>query len=957
MARRPRTIGMFWACVLVFGGCGVVMAAPPVLTSAASRMTHAGAGAFDIPLPLSGGSGIECRQVSAGTTLVLTFDQPVTSASIRISPATAKVSGSPAISGTTVAVKLTGLANAKAYSVSISNVVNSAGEAGSASVTFRTLKGDVNASGSVTAADVNAANALLASAATVGAGTFRNDIDLSGTLTKVDVSAIKSMVGTSVAGGASADPGPAVASAATVKSAATAQPTLFLATMTPASGVTNSLGYGSAVLSLSADQTNAVLHFSYSNLTTPEVAEHIHGPAPANANAGIIFDIDKPAPPSPSPQPLPDNSWQWVFDTSPTAQYTPAQFVNFIQTGQTYINVHTSQWPGGEIRGQFLLANGSQTFTPPAAPPAITINPPSQYDASRFLQQAAFGGQLSEVKALSNPNAANASTAINDWLTQQFNTPLPIAPDYSAAAAPTATTFSPSSMYKPIYDRVTTPQAPNAYADALNSDRVPECWWGNVVGGSDQLRQRIATAYSEFFVVSEIDGTVNNNIPGLATYYDMLADDAFVNFRKLLGDVTLHPIMGQYLNMRGNNYSTTTSPNENYAREVMQLFTIGLYMLQPDGTLMLDQNGQPIPTYGQSEITSIAHVFTGWNTNGTAVVIPTFPAPKAPATQPTVVNFSSYYQKPMVVTASKHSPKAKQLLVYPGAATYPAATQPAYIPANTSQTATTATNELNFALDNIFNHPNVGPFVCKSLIQRLVCSNPSPGYVYRVAKVFADDGTSQHVRGNMQAVITAILTDYEARSPAVLSVQGFGHMREPMIRIANILRPMHAYSKSQKWKVGKTDTTLNQTIFRSPTVFNFFSPTFSQPGPIQNAGLASPEFDIIYETTLSNAHNMIYTGIYSNGSGTGFRGDNYGGDVYLDHSSKGSGLLGYLATYGMPATLDQISVLMNGAPLDSTTKSTIQNFIANNVSSTDSFGQVSAALHLVATSPRGATQE
>jgi uncharacterized protein (DUF1800 family) len=701
--------------------------------------------------------------------------------------------------------------------------------------------------------------------------------------------------------------------------------TLFITTMTPTPGITDSLGYGSATLVLAADQKSATLHFSYSNLTTPEVSEHIH----AAVDKSIIFDIDKPAPPSPAIQPLPDGSWLWVFDTSASAPFTVAQIVNFIQTGQTYINVHSSKYPNGEIKGTFILATGSQTFTPPPAPPVITINPPTTYDASRFLAQAEFGGTIEEITALSNPNASNATTALNDWLTQQFASQLPIAPDYSASTAPTSNTFSPSSIYKTIFDRVTTPQAPNAYADSLSTDRVVEAWWGNALSGNDQLRQRVATALSEIFVVSEIDSNISNNVPGLATYHDMLADDAFTNFRQILGDVTLHPVMGDYLNMMGNAYSTAHLPNENYAREIMQLFSVGLYQIFPDGTLQLDVTGSPIPTYSQAQISSMAHVYTGWNRNGTPLVIPTLPAPTPPATVPVVVNFNSYWQKPMVVTASQHSPKAKQLLSYMGAKLWTGGattqpTDPVTIPANATQTAATATAELNFTLDNIFNHPNTGPFVCKQLIQRLVTSNPSPGYVYRVAKAFADDGTSAHVRGNMKAVITAILTDYEARSPAIIATdQAEGHMREPLIRIADILRPLHAFSNIGKWKIGSTNNALNQTIYRSPTVFNFFPPDFSQPGPLQSAGDASPEFAIIYQTTISNAQNMIYTGIYSPNyavkpvTGTGWRGDNYGSDVYLPlaanpSSSQSTSLLGTNSPAASLQNVDDPTITAHG---------------------------------------------
>jgi uncharacterized protein (DUF1800 family) len=714
-----------------------------------------------------------------------------------------------------------------------------------------------------------------------------------------------------------------IASGGAFVSTASAQ--LYLATLKPTPGITDSLGYGSATLKVAADQKSATLHFSYANLTTPKVSEHIHGPLNGINPTGIIFDIDKPAPPSPAVQPLPDGSYQWVFDSNqePIGPLGPGNntLLDDLAAGKLYLNVHTSKYPSGEIKGFFALASGSQTFTPPPAPPAITINPPTTFDASRFLQQAGFGGTIEEITALSNANAANAKTALNDWLTQQYSSQLPIAfnppsttqPAYVASTTPSGAKFSPSSMYKAIYDRVTIPQAPNAYADTLSTDRVPEAWWGNALSGQDQLRQRVATAYSEIWVVSEIDSNLANNVPGLATYYDMLADDAFVNFRQLLGEITLHPVMGDYLNMMGNAYTTAHSPNENYAREIMQLFSVGLYQLQPDGTLKFDSSGSPIPTYDQNTITNMAHVFTGWNRNGTSLVIPTFPAPKAPATQPTVVNFSSYYQKPMVVTtASQHSPKAKQILSYTGAKLWAGGattqpTDPVIIPANTSQTIASAATELNFALDNIFNHPNVGPFVSKQLIQRLVTSNPSPAYVYRVAQVFNDDGTAQHVRGNMKAVITAMLTDYEARSPAIISgYQAAGHMREPLIRIANILRPLHTFSNSGKWKIGSTNNSLNETILRSPTVFNFFSPDYAAPGPILAAGDVSPEFGIIYATTISNSQNMIYTGIYSPNytvnpvTGTGLRGDNYGSDVYINLTSTKSTSL--MATTSAPAS-------------------------------------------------------
>jgi uncharacterized protein (DUF1800 family) len=195
-------------------------------------------------------------------------------------------------------------------------------------------------------------------------------------------------------------------------------------------------------------------------------------------------------------------------------------------------------------------------------------------------------------------------------------------------------------MYAQIYLRTTQAQSPNAYGDALGDDRIHESWYKNAVAGPDQLRQRVATALSELFVISQVDGNIDGNTMGNAGYYDMLANDAFGNFRTILGDVTLNPCMGEYLNMAGNG---KTNPNENYAREIMQLFSIGLFMLQPDGTLMLDANGQPIPTYSQSTITEFAKVYTGWS-YGASVNIPTLPQPSS---GPVVVaNVGSSYNTP-----------------------------------------------------------------------------------------------------------------------------------------------------------------------------------------------------------------------------------------------------------------------------------------------------------------------
>lgn len=1029
-------------------------AAVPTLLSAVSRIAHGTAGAHDVPLPLTGGTGIEPRNITGGFQVVVTFDQPVKAGTVTVSAGTA-TAGTPSFSNYTVTVPLTGVANAQSITLSLANVTATTGEVlASASISFRTLYGDVNGDSFLSASDLSIVRAAIATNAGVTNGNFRSDLNADGLLGAADVSLERAAIaaGASVDGGATnntppsmtaisnqtvvtgtpmspigftvadneSDPsllsvvasssdqltipnenisvtgsgasrsisltpaagitapvavtlslyvsdGLAFSPISTFTVTVTPPPIVYLATLTPIAG-TNSLGTGTAVLTVSGDRTYATLRYGYSNLSSTVTDDAIF-----DGTDSLMYDI----PVGRSRGDLqPDGSLKWTFNTAKTQSILAS-----LASNTAYLLADTSTHLTGELKGAFKSVNGSQIFVPPADPPPITINPPSPADASRFLQQAAFGGTYAEIAALSNTSAANASTAIDDWLTAQFNKPLPISPTYAAnstappatlpAAQSTTQPYTDSSMYATLYNRVCLPQAPNAYGDSYSTDRIHEAWWRNAVKADDSLRQRVATALSELFVVSEIDGTIAGNPAGLASYYDMLADDAFGNFRTILGDVTLHPIMGKYLNMLGNGKAI---PNENYAREIMQLFSIGLYMLQPDGTLQLDAYGNPIPTYPQSTVTSAAAVYTGWNFSSVKPVIPTLIAPVAPATQPTVSNVTSSYQQPMVVTASNHSTAAKQLLLYPGAAKYGAATQPAYIPATSSMTVTVANNELNFALDNIFNHPNVGPFVARALIQRLVESNPSPGYVYRVAKKFDDNGSG--VRGDMKAVIKAILTDYEARSPQVQTAAGYGHMREPIIRFASILHSLNAVSKTGKWAFGRTDSTLAQTIFRSPTVFNFFDPDYSLPGGIQQAGLASPEFDIIYETTIMNAQNMIYTGIYSNYytdttqpggtpklTGTGFRGDNYGSDVYLDFSTAGNGLWAIDQANGAssPALLNRVVLLLNGNSLDTTgdAQNRILTFLKTITGTTNanSLSRVEAAVHLVATSPQCAAQK
>jgi uncharacterized protein (DUF1800 family) len=646
-------------------------------------------------------------------------------------------------------------------------------------------------------------------------------------------------------------------------------PTLYIATMTP-QGAALSTGAGQATLLVAGDETSAVFRFTYSNLTTPVTSQHIHGPGGPGVSAGILFDIDA------SPKQA-DGSYIWTF--VPVGTNTVAQIVSYIKTGLTYINIHTSTYPSGEIRGQFVLANGTSSFTPPPPPPPLPPGPPTARDAARFLQQATFGPTLSEISSLQ-------TTGFDTWLSQQFAQPLVSHAAYLDAAV--------------------------AAGEILSANQVMESFWKQAATGPDALRQRVALALSEIFVISDENGILHNNPFSLAAYYDVLENDAFGNFRTLLEDVTLSPAMGTYLNMLGNdkeNLTTGQNPNENYAREILQLFSIGLLKLNPDGTLLLDgTTGLPIPTYDQDVVIGFAHVFTGWSFGGDDTTKP------SRFFHPTV-----NYRIPMANWPSHHSTGSKLLL--------DGFTQPA------NQTADV---DLKVALDAIFNHPNTGPFLARGLIQHLVTSNPSPSYVYRVAQAFANNGVG--VRGDLKAVIKAILTDYEARAELVTGYEGYGHLREPILRLGTMLRTFHAQAPSGKfrlWHMEDPSFRMAENPLRAPTVFNFFSPDYSLSGPVAAAGLTSPEVEIFNETSAIGGFNFLRTLLYS-----GYT--NGGETLVLDLSQQ-------IPIATDPAALvDQLNLLLMANSMSTDLRTTLLNTLPT---ISDPTLRTKAAIRLIITAP------
>ena len=424
---------------------------------------------------------------------------------------------------------------------------------------------------------------------------------------------------------------------------------------------------------------------------------------------------------------------------------------------------------------------------------------------------------------------------------------------------------------------------------------VKQRFFSNALTGQDQLRQRVAWALAQIFVVS------NQKIgdpTAFSSWMTMLQKDAFANYSTLLNDVTLSPTMGNYLDMAGNDKPDPNSgaqPNENYAREVLQLFSIGLAQLNPDGTQQLDTNGLPIPTYTQDTIIGFAHVFTGW-------AYPTKPGQSA-----SFYN-GEYYGGPMIAFDNHHDTGAKLLL---NGVTVPAG--------GTTQADVTA------ALQNIFNHPNVGPFISRQLIQHLVTSNPSPAYVSRVVAEFNDNGSG--VRGDLKAVVNAILTDAEARrgDDPTQTQPNNGKLKEPLLFMMNLLRATNATSDGAN--LNNYASAMKEEPFESPTVFNFYPPDNLVPG----TNVLGPEFRIFNSTTSISRINFVNDLAFGN----------VGGTTKTDLSE-------YVGLAPNPGALvDSLSEVLTHGPLSDSARTAVINMIST---ISDNTRRTQTALYLVGSS-------
>lgn len=514
---------------------------------------------------------------------------------------------------------------------------------------------------------------------------------------------------------------------------------------------------------------------------------------------------------------------------------------------------------------------------PPPPPPTVTMT-----EAFQFLNQASFGATEAEAQRV-------VQMGIEAWIDEQMRLPV--------------------SLQLPHLQGLPTPM----FAAELQADRV-DIWFRNAINGQDQLRQRVAFALSEIMVVSQLGALIDAPY-SLGSYYDELARNAFGNYRSLIEVVTLHPAMGVYLSMLGNqkpNPALNIRPDENYARELMQLFSIGLVELNPDGSTRLDGQFQPIPTYDQSIIEGFAHVYTGWNYAG------------APSFEFASRGFANQVV-PMQLYPDFHDTGAKVIL---GGVTIPA--------------GQTGEQDLDDALDAVFNHPNVGPFISIRLIQRLITSNPSPGYVQRVAARFDNNGFG--VRGDLAAVVKAIFMDAEARPELPMEIDG--KVKEPLLRLTQLWRAYNARSESGVFPLAPANVIFGQGPLQSPSVFNFFSPFFAPAGEIRNSSLVAPELEIATEYQNTFVTNYFFLAAFLQNSASENLGED---DVFIDISDE-------MAIAGdTDALIDMVVAKLLGGEVSTTLRSEMVRMV-DLIPVADTANRAAEAIYLVVSSPEYAYQ-
>ena len=519
---------------------------------------------------------------------------------------------------------------------------------------------------------------------------------------------------------------------------------------------------------------------------------------------------------------------------------------------------------------------------PPITPPPPPVQTMTKAEAFQLLNQTTFGATEADADRL-------MTMTVEEWIDDQLRRPASLQMTHMQTLPK-----QPQSMFQ------------------LQKDRV-DIWFKHALNGNDPLRQRVAFALSEILVVSE-KGALIDSPYSLADYYDVLARNAFGNYRDLIEEVTLHPAMGIYLSILGNEKpdpANNIRPDENYARELMQLFSIGLVELNLDGTEKLDAQNQPIPTYDQAIIEGFAHVFTGWTYSGVIDFHTQWP-PEA----------SQY--TPMALWNQYHDTGPKTLL------------NGFQIPAGQ-----TGEQDLQAALDNIFNHPNVAPFVSIRLIQRLVTSNPSSAYVSRVATVFNDNGAG--VRGDLGAVVKAILTDAEAH-PAVRT-ETSGKIKEPLLRLTQLWRAYNAKSDGGRYPIDYIWVFFGQGPLQAPHVFNFYSPFYAPAGEIRDAGLVAPELEIATEYLNTFSSNFMFWQIFYWHWEVDRTDENITDDTILIDYSAEMGAAG-----DIEALIDMVDGKLLGGGMSTALREQIRGLLTQ-IPANEARLRAAEAIYLVVTSP------
>ena len=684
--------------------------------------------------------------------------------------------------------------------------------------------------------------------------------------------------------------------------------TLYYSALRPSTGATASTASGVATILVSSSGTVASVNVSFSSLSSDEVSAHLT----LGGSDDFVLNLPRGQ----------VAGTQWTF--TPVGTYTSSALLSALRSGNISVRIDTTNYPSGEVRGAFVQGIGSQTFTPPPAGPTYSLTNVTALDAARLLSQATFGPKKSEIDALTGQS-------IDAWLTAQLALPFT---SHRQALLDDKATFGGSGSF--------------SNWNAIHPANRQAAWFKHALTAPDQLRQRVAFALSQILVISDVSLGDDNQTEPLAHYYDILGNGAFGNFRTLLENVTLHPMMGIYLSSLRNSKADPvagTTPDENYAREVMQLFTIGLVKLQPDGTLVLGADGLPIPTYDQRVVTEMAKVFTGWSYFGTT-------------------NFRSGgsnvagFTNPMIQFPASHDDTAKAIF------------NGIVIPA-----AQGGTKDLQLTLDALYAHANTAPFIARQLIQRLVTSNPSPSYVYRVAQVFEQQRTSPNQLGS---VVRAILADFEARSPDVAANLGYGKLKEPLLRLTALLRSFGASSTSGNYRgyrvavdgvpiTGTTpipaqassistlgsatrldfvQTSLAQAPMRSPTVFNFYHPDYVLPGSLASAGLVVPEFEITDDNFAISVPNFLRTFALAIVPTTNVAPYTITLDVSYEQT----------LTSNSAALVDHLNLVVAGGSMSATARARIVTALGALPSTTIARDRAQTAILLAVTSPAGSVQ-